>query len=1043
GLGGLAHFQRVQTELQSEADGLFTSRGRSKQLIHKLLGEIKEQSKELKAQTLKPRDFEQLEREVREAAADVESRRLKLEELRTRKIHLDRLADAIEPWLRQRHAERELLKLRVPADFPLDGGDQLKRLQARRSEIADELAADEQELTEESEQLASLHLAPALVANEAAIRELEQQIKQIVGFRRDIPLRQQDSDSIKARVLAALRDFSPDWDHQHLERFRTTLAQRETIDRLKSELEDMRHERTSATAARGGVQADIRKLEKQLDRAELQEAPAGLAALLDQATAYERNLDRWSELRNQLDDADEKIKALVAKLNGPLRSTLDADTELQVPLPATVAEFREALKQKRAEVDEAERRLKSTQHELEQRQEQLAQLDARTAVPDRERLLASREERDFGWRLIHGRLLEGKNASDEAIREWVEQRRGVIEADLTQTLANVYEESVVVADALADERQDKAEQAASCDQLKYEVNRLEKRLATDRDRLESQQRQHAESIAQWESLWSDCPFKPLSPEAMLDWLSVFDALFDARSKRKQLVQRMETLRTTISHFESELAAIFPGSSQAPNQQLVHARELYEATRDAIVRRQAYDEQLPQKQEALCILDEQLAELETRHRDWQTRWEQLLDEFQFPREWDVHLACKILDGMVEARHEWDKALDLDKRIRDMTSGIEAFHAEVQSLCDKLAPALAEFAPEVAMKELQSQLDAAKSAQRDYERLHASRSKLLKRQAVKKEQLLKLDAEINALLVAAGSGSDSEFEQVAADAKRRAALSQVCNEAASEINTIRRTEDEAKFMLELANADGDSIAAEQDRIGHELTKVEAEANAAFKKATLLDEQRKQLDGASRAADLGLELESTRSQLASAVDRWAPLVLAQALMKHSIKKFEREHQPAMLAEVERLLQRMTLGRYAGIERKLDEHGTLLVVDEVGKRKEPHQLSTGTREQLFLAIRLAYIHHYCQDAEPLPIVMDDVLVNFDAERAKQTLRVLAEFSERVQIIFLTCHQHMVEAVREVVPSCQPSILPGGCMPEELVVAARTRRANPVTSTS
>jgi uncharacterized protein YhaN len=87
---------------------------------------------------------------------------------------------------------------------------------------------------------------------------------------------------------------------------------------------------------------------------------------------------------------------------------------------------------------------------------------------------------------------------------------------------------------------------------------------------------------------------------------------------------------------------------------------------------------------------------------------------------------------------------------------------------------------------------------------------------------------------------------------------------------------------------------------------------------------------------------------------------------------------------------------------------------------LSTGTREQLYLAIRLAYIRHYCREAEPLPIVMDDVLVNFDDRRAKQTMEVLAEVAAEVQIIFLTCHNHMVDLAAEAIPSCQPIRLAG-----------------------
>ena len=61
---------------------------------------------------------------------------------------------------------------------------------------------------------------------------------------------------------------------------------------------------------------------------------------------------------------------------------------------------------------------------------------------------------------------------------------------------------------------------------------------------------------------------------------------------------------------------------------------------------------------------------------------------------------------------------------------------------------------------------------------------------------------------------------------------------------------------------------------------------------------------------------------------------------------------------------------------------------------MSTGTREQLYLAIRLAYVLHYCEQAEPLPLVMDDVLVNFDDRRKRNTLEVLLEVANKIQIL-------------------------------------------------
>jgi hypothetical protein len=71
----------------------------------------------------------------------------------------------------------------------------------------------------------------------------------------------------------------------------------------------------------------------------------------------------------------------------------------------------------------------------------------------------------------------------------------------------------------------------------------------------------------------------------------------------------------------------------------------------------------------------------------------------------------------------------------------------------------------------------------------------------------------------------------------------------------------------------------------------------------------------------------------------------------------------------------------------------------------------------------------------MDDVLVNFDAERARQTLNVFAEVADNVQIIFLTCHQHMMDLVNDVLPANAAIVLPGGKLAEGSIVATRGKK--------
>ena len=57
---------------------------------------------------------------------------------------------------------------------------------------------------------------------------------------------------------------------------------------------------------------------------------------------------------------------------------------------------------------------------------------------------------------------------------------------------------------------------------------------------------------------------------------------------------------------------------------------------------------------------------------------------------------------------------------------------------------------------------------------------------------------------------------------------------------------------------------------------------------------------------------------------------------------------------------------------------------------LSDGTRDQLFLALRLAGIEQHFQDREPVPLIIDDVLVSFDDARARATLKCLESWRPR-----------------------------------------------------
>ena len=121
---------------------------------------------------------------------------------------------------------------------------------------------------------------------------------------------------------------------------------------------------------------------------------------------------------------------------------------------------------------------------------------------------------------------------------------------------------------------------------------------------------------------------------------------------------------------------------------------------------------------------------------------------------------------------------------------------------------------------------------------------------------------------------------------------------------------------------------------------------------------------------------------------------------KNFDRT-QPDLI-NAQKYLKILTNGKYSKInlelEEIMDENETII--------KKWNELSRGTKEQLYLALRLGYASNYTQKDSKrphLPLIIDDAFVNFDPERTKSTLACLYEFSETNQILFFTCHTQSV----------------------------------------
>ena len=129
---------------------------------------------------------------------------------------------------------------------------------------------------------------------------------------------------------------------------------------------------------------------------------------------------------------------------------------------------------------------------------------------------------------------------------------------------------------------------------------------------------------------------------------------------------------------------------------------------------------------------------------------------------------------------------------------------------------------------------------------------------------------------------------------------------------------------------------------------------------------------------------------------------------EKYERERRPGVLKEAERYFARFTNGKYTEILAPAGGD-QVVVLTPAGSRKEIGQLSRGTAEQLYLSLRFGFVRAFVSRSESLPLVFDDILVNFDPGRARATVEAILDLSKSLQILLFTCHPATVALMREV----------------------------------
>jgi uncharacterized protein YhaN len=205
---------------------------------------------------------------------------------------------------------------------------------------------------------------------------------------------------------------------------------------------------------------------------------------------------------------------------------------------------------------------------------------------------------------------------------------------------------------------------------------------------------------------------------------------------------------------------------------------------------------------------------------------------------------------------------------------------------------------------------------------------------------------------------------------------------------------------------------DQLDSDVSLAEAEAQKA---EDILAGYRQ---ASSAAAEAKQKAVSIAARLEEQIKEYAALHLARAALDKAKERYRAKHQDTLLDRAGAFFRTLTNSAFSGIEIDYEEGMDVLkavrsATTRPDARVPVEGLSDGTRDQLFLALRLAGIEQHLKEREPAPLIVDDVLINFDDHRAGATLRCLGELAKRTQVIVFTHHRHLVELVRGIDPLC------------------------------
>ena len=1000
---GLLDLRTLLERLDAETKELFSPKSRTK-VINCAIEDYKTAKAEVRRLAISGSSVKQKQADLEEAKETHERLKTESESLLRELVRLRRIASNKPDVARLQELRGVLLTFEHVPSLPAAARRERDESVSTLTEATGQIQVLTEHISQRKDRVEALHVNSILKNHAKEIEDLNSETNDYHRSINDKPKRVNERAEAMQRAEAEWRGIWRDVPITDAEKIRIVYSRKSEIFALITE-----HARLGTALAQADellrtAREDEDRLREELDRCPDLGDPATLIAAIDQTKSLGDSDEGIARLKSDIERIIASANRDLKKLRGWSGSTQDLET-MGTPLLTTIERYVFEWEQQLAARRDLKVQLSEAMEGIRIKQLEIDRLAANIGVAGESELNEIRTDRDRLWGLIYASAFE-KTLSSEAAQQ---QSGG------SSPIALNFAAQLRLADEISDVRFANAKDVAIHDRLvkeKETARRDQLRIADETARLEDNDRQLRQ---RWSSEWPALGFELLSPVEMKEWMqarqAILDRLEQCHEKEEDLQLRLERtaraadqIRRCLAQFqappfrEDDSLTILLRVAERLAKELQERRRFIED-----IRRQLH-QLSPEKRQA------KQNECKTRVNGWAQRWSAVISDLLLPEGRTPEQVGDALAVLEKVFGHLRDAENLQHRVNRIGENIYLFERRVAVLVAATDPSLASCAPDGAVTELQSRL--VKTGKAETER------KTLEEQNARDEDVI--------------AGHTSKAQRAEANLKRLMDFAH-CNSvqeleatiAASEQKAEKRDEYEriAQGLVE-RNAAPEVREIEEEAAGHHLDSLQsAIASGENRQKDLQDEVFKtgsaygtllqefdRLQASDESTLQAQKAEDALGRVRPALAHYLRLQIAAEVLQRAIESYREKHQGPVLNRASELFSSLTLGDYSGLTTAFGDNDKSVLV-AIRKNKENVEidgLSDGTRDQLYLALRLAAIEYHVETVSACPVILDDILVNADDTRALATLKVLGNLASRTQVLFFTHHRHLEKLGRD-----------------------------------